>query len=280
MKKNDSNWQAHLALKFADDGGTTRLVERSHSGPLRVQKPLYPEGARICHAIVLHPPGGVVGGDQLSVHAGVGSGAHALLTTPGAAKWYRANGHVSRQQINLTLEPGARLEWLPQESIFFDAADVQLSQNIALGTDACYIGCEILCFGRTASGESFDTGRIAQRTSITREGRLIWWEQGSLTGGSAAMHSAPGLYGNTVCATLLAAGRPLPAAVLQAIRQDVSRLTGNETDFGISQLKAVLVARYLGRSSETARRVMLCVWQHARPALLDCAAVVPRSWNT
>ena len=108
MKKNDSNWQAHLALKFADDGGTTRLVERSHSGPLRVQKPLYPEGARICHAIVLHPPGGVVGGDQLSVHAGVGSGAHALLTTPGAAKWYRANGHVSRQQINLTLEPGAR----------------------------------------------------------------------------------------------------------------------------------------------------------------------------
>lgn len=280
MKIIESNWQAYLTLKFVDDSGTTRLVERTHSGPLRVQKPLYPEGVRICHAIVLHPPGGVVGGDQLTLSATVERDAHAVLTTPGAAKWYRANGHISRQQVSLTIESGAQLEWLPQESIFFDAADIQLSQNIQLGKDARYIGCEILCFGRTASGESFNTGRVSQRTSIVREGQLIWWEQGSIAGGSAAIQSPMSLSGNTVCATLLAVGKSLGAPLLQAIRQDVFRLTGNENDFGMSQIKSLLVARYLGSSSEIARIVMLCVWKHLRPELMGCEAVVPRIWQT
>src|SRR6478672_760713 len=115
-------WQAWLALGFVDDGGTTRLTERSHFGPLRVQKPLYPEGNAICHAIVMHPPGGVVGGDELDVHACVGSGAHAFITTPGAAKWYKANGSLSQQSVRLTIGENASLEWLPQETIFFDAA--------------------------------------------------------------------------------------------------------------------------------------------------------------
>ena len=108
------NWQARLVLGFADDAGTTRLIERTHFGPLRVQKPLYPEGAHVCHAIVVHPPGGVVGGDELALVAKVGEAAHAVITTPGAAKWYKANGRTSRQDIALDIAAGARLEWLPQ----------------------------------------------------------------------------------------------------------------------------------------------------------------------
>lgn len=274
------HWQARLALGFADDAGTTRLLERSHFGPLRVQKPLYPEGPRVCHAIVVHPPGGVVGGDTLAISAKVGAAAHAFITTPGAAKWYKANGRISRQDVTLDIAAGARLEWLPQETIFFDAAQVELTQSVSLAKDASYLSCEILCFGRTASGESFKRGTVSQRTSIRREGRLIWWEQGALAGGSAAMRSPLGLSGKTVCATLIAAGKPLPAAVLHAIRHQLGTLVGNAGEFGISQLKSVLVARYLGDSSEIARRVMLCVWQHVRPELMACAAVVPRIWNT
>src|SRR5450830_1012471 len=169
-------WQAHLRLGFALHDGVSRLVERTHRGPLRVQKPLYPEGAAVCHAIIVHPPGGVVGGDQLAIDATVGARAHALLTTPGAAKWYKANGKVSRQQVRLSVGAGATLEWLPQETIFYDHADVVLDQHVELAADASYIGGEILCMGRRASGESFSAGKVTQRTQIRRGGKLIWWE--------------------------------------------------------------------------------------------------------
>ena len=99
-------WDARLQLGFADDAGTTRLLERSHFGPLRVQKPLYPEGPAVCHAIVVHPPGGIVGGDGLSIAATVGPGGRALLTSPGAAKWYKANGKLSRQRVTLAAGAG------------------------------------------------------------------------------------------------------------------------------------------------------------------------------
>lgn len=274
-------WQARLVLGFADDAGTTRLVERSHFGPLRVQKPLYPEGGAVCHAIVVHPPGGVVGGDQLSVSANVGPNAHAFLTSPGAAKWYKANGKISRQQVELHAGTGASIEWMPQESIFFDQAHVALEHSVTLALDASYVGCEILCLGRRASGESFNSGTITQRTRIRRGGTLLWWEQGALAGAGAMQGSVLGLGGHTVCATLIAVGKVLPATLLASLRE--SGADGNlepGARFGVTQMKQVLVARYLGDDSETARRAMLAVWQRLRPDLLQRAGQVPRIWNT
>jgi urease accessory protein len=272
--------QARLSLGFANDAGATRLIERSHFGPLRVQKPLYPEGASVCHTIVVHPPGGVVGGDELSITARVGDHARTFVTTPGAAKWYRANGHVSKQDIKLEVGAGASLEWLPQETIFFNASHVQLDQSIKLAADAVYIGCDILCFGRTASGESFEKGRVAQRMSIRREDKLIWLEQGNLRGGSTDMTSPLGMAGNTVCATLIAAGKPVTAALLNAIRDDAGSAMNGKGGFGITQLKSILLARYLGDSSEIERKVMTRVWQRLRPELLGRDAAVPRIWTT
>ena len=269
-------WQARLALRFADDGGVTRLVENSHYGPLRVQKALYPEGGAVCHAIVVHPPGGVVGGDQLQIDASIGAHAHALISTPGAAKWYKANGKISRQRVTLDVAAGAALEWLPQETIFFDTAHVALDQHIALAADATYIGCEILCMGRRASGESFNTGTITQRTQIRRGGKLVWWEQGALIGGR--LDSPLSLNGCTVCATLIAVGAVPPPAVLAAIRTEIE--ADGSPAFGITQFKGVLVARHLGDDSETARRLMLTVWRHLRPHLLRREAVTPRIWQT
>ncbi|MDB5842453.1 MAG: ureD [Herminiimonas sp.] len=275
-----SPWQASLSLAFTDDAGTTRLTERSHYGPLRVQKPLYPEHPSVCHAIVIHPPGGVVGGDQLSIAARAGERARAFLTTPGAAKWYRANGRISRQDIKLEAAAGATLEWLPQETIFFNGAQVELDTSIELDATACFIGCDILCFGRTASGESFDSGTVAQRTSVRLGGRLVWFEQGMLHGGGEAMRSPLAMAGKTVCATLIAVGKPaaINATLVAAIRDqaDPEQLP----HFGVTQMKSVLVARYLGDSSETARRMMTRVWQQLRPALLGRDAIVPRIWNT
>ncbi|RJG04354.1 urease accessory protein UreD [Noviherbaspirillum sedimenti] len=278
-----AHWQARLSLGFADDQGTTRLVECTHLGPLRVQKPLYPEGPGVCHAIVVHPPGGVVGGDQLAIAANLQDAARALVTTPGAAKWYRANGHGSRQDVRLTAGARTTLEWLPQETIFFNGADVQLGQEVVLAQDASYIGWDILCFGRTRSGESFDAGRIGQRTSVRRGGKLVWFEQGTIDGGGSAMHSPLSLAGHTVCATLIAVGKAMPAPLIQALREQAACIAngdGRTGQTGLSQMKQVCVLRYLGNSSETARQVMIGAWQLLRPALLARDAIVPRIWQT
>ncbi|KHA78441.1 urease accessory protein UreD [Janthinobacterium lividum] len=270
-------WQAHLRLGFALHDGVSRLVERTHSGPLRVQKPLYPEGDRVCHAIIIHPPGGVVGGDQLAVDATVGEGAHALLTSPGAAKWYRANGHVSGQHIMLRAASGAAIEWLPQESIFFDQACVRLRHEVELAADASYIGCDIVCLGRSASGEIFNTGRISQQVRIRRGGKLLWWEQGVLAAGGALMASPLGLGGHTVCATLIAIGTPVSPAVLAAVREIA---VPDGAAFGATHMKSLVAVRLLCGDSEAARRIMLAAWQLLRPAMLGRGAVVPRIWNT
>lgn len=278
-RKPADPWQAWLALGFARHGDTTRLVERSHYGPLRIQKPLYPEGSDTCHAIVVHPPGGVVGGDQLDIHACVGAQANALITTPGAAKWYKANGSISRQSVHLNVGDAASLEWLPQETIFFDAADVHLDTTVELGSESSYLGCEILCFGRRASGERFSSGRVAQRTSIRLNGKLVWFEQGELKAGSA-MENPLQLAGKTVCATLIGVGKPLPSGAIQTLRDTCSAGLNESDAFGATQMKSVVVARYLGDSSEVARQIMTAAWRVLRPLLTGRSAVVPRIWNT
>lgn len=277
---SSTHWQASLKLGFADDAGTTRLVRREHDGPLRVQKPLYPEGGQVCHTIIVHPPGGVVGGDELTIELTAGTNASAFVTTPGAAKWYKANGKVSKQSVRLAVEMGATLEWLPQETIFFDAAHVELDHQVTLAAGAAYIGSEILCFGRTASGESFTSGRITQRTSIRQDGKLLWFEQGSLDARGEMMTSPLGLAGKTVCATLIAVGKTLPNEVIKDLRGTGEAMVTKPDLFGATQMKSVLVARYLGDSSEKARQVMTALWRVLRLAMLEREAVAPRIWNT
>lgn len=264
-------WQASLRLGFGRDGDTTRLLLREHRGPLRVQKALYPEGPAACHVIVVHPPGGVVGGDRLQVDLDAGPGCLVLATSPGAAKWYRANGRVSQQAVRLRAAAGAAIEWLPQETILYDAASVEFEHQVDLGAGAVYLGSEILCFGRRAAGETFGSGRLRQRTRIRQEGRLVWHEQGTLTPEGIA--SVLGMRGHAVCATFLAVGAPVPAALQAFIR-------AHDPQLALSQVKSVFVARHLGDDSETARAAMLRVWQALRPHLLGRPACVPRIWHT
>lgn len=271
---------ATLELGFSRDGNTSRLGHRSHYGPLRVQKALYPEGPDTCHTIIVHPPGGVVGGDELRIAANVGAGAHALLSTPGAAKWYRANGHVSTQQLDLQVQAGGTLEWMPQETIFFNEADVLLDSTVRLAADARYLGCEILCFGRSAHGERFARGRVRQRLHIERDGLPLWLEQGTLTGGSAAMASPLGLAGQTVCASLVAIGTTLGSDALAALRAACKDAADGNSSTGVTQMKSVILVRYLGHSSEAARHAMLAAWQQLRPALIGREAAELRIWQT
>lgn len=280
MEHAHSPLQARLSMRFGHFDGVTRLVEREHYGPLLIQKPLYPEGRGICHAVIIHPPGGVVGGDDLEIGAQVDSLARAQITTPGAAKWYKANGRVSHQRIRISVAEGAALEWVPQETIFYNHTNVNIDHQVTLKDDAIYVGCEILCFGRTAYGETFNEGQIKQRTSISRNGKKIWLEQICLQGEHAAMKGSLALSGYTVCATLLVTGKTITQPLIDLARLEAENLTNKVGQIGISQLKSVIVVRYLGHSSEVARQVMLKVWGLFRPEILGYPAIVPRMWAT
>jgi urease accessory protein len=163
LPEHSPSWHAELHLGFASHGERTALRENRHCGPLRVQKALYPEGDSVCQAILLHPPSGIAGGDHLAISATIEAGAHAQLTTPGAGKWYRSGGAEASQTINFSLAEGATLEWLPQETIFFDGARARLETRVLLAADSRFIGWDILCLGRAAAGERFTNVDRARR---------------------------------------------------------------------------------------------------------------------
>lgn len=271
-------WLATLDLDFQRRGATTVLASRKHYGPLRVQKSLYPEGADICHAIVLHPPAGIAGGDRLQISSAVGANAHALLTTPGAGKWYRSGGTFAEQDVSIKVGAGGTAEWLPQEGIFFNGAEASMRTKIELGKNARFIGVETLCFGRRASGEAFDKGSLHLHMDVTLEGKPLWRERGLIEGGSALMNSPVGLAGYSVCSTVLAAGMDVPPETLSACRQ--ATLTEKDATFGLSAMPNIFVGRYLGHSPEAARHWFIALWQHLRPALMSREMMVPRIWHT
>ncbi|MBL8385530.1 MAG: urease accessory protein UreD [Burkholderiales bacterium] len=273
-------WDARLDLRFGAAGARgTVLKERRHDGPLRVQKALYPEGPRVCHLAIVHPPGGIVAGDRLAITLNAEADAHALITTPGATKWYKAQGLTALQEVRIAAGADAVVEWLPQESIVFDRADCASRMDVDLGPGALFLGWEVLCFGRTASGESFRSGRYRQRWRIAQQGTLLWNETGTLEGGGALMASPIGLGGWPVCATLVAAGRPVSAALLEAVRERVASLPCAGR-VGATRLPSLMVVRYAGASTEEARAAFAAIWAILRPDLVGIAAEAPRLWAT
>ena len=275
-----TGWQAALSLAFERRGGRSVLAGNTHRGPLRVQKALYPEGDGVCQAIVLHPPSGIAGGDQLHISASIAQGAHAQLTTPGAGKWYRSGGAEASQRVDLVLGEGATLEWLPQETIIFDGARARMETRVSLAADSRYIGWDILCLGRAAAGERFANGRFDLFYRVDRGSKPIWLERGGFAGNDPMLASPAGWAGHTVCGTLLCTFPELPqqaAALLESLR---SIAPNDGAGHAITALPDLLVARYLGDSSEAARLWFAALWAVLRPACCGRPAILPRIWNT
>jgi len=271
-------WHAQLDLRFRRQDGQTKLAGRRHTGPLRVQKALYPEGPDPCHIVVLHPPAGIVGGDHLGLDLALEAGAQACITTPGAAKWYRSTGATARQHIAITLAGHSVLEWLPQETLIFDGALAQLRTHVQLQDTARYFGWEVLCLGRRACGESFEHGLVDMETRISAQGVPLWFEKGCVAGADPLLAAAVGLAGRPVCATLLMAGVAPQAPLLDACR--AVPLPESSALAGLSWMPQLLVGRYLGHSAEAARAWLFAVWQQLRPQLAGRDAQAPRIWKT
>jgi urease accessory protein len=270
-------WEARLALGFEARDGRSVLARREQFGPMAVQKPLYPEGGAVCQCVLLHPPGGIAGGDQLTIDLTLDAGAHALITTPGAAKWYRSTGPVARQQVRCRVAAQAVLEYLPQETILFDGCRGDSALAVELESGARFIGWDISVMGRPASGEAYLSGMFRQHTAVTLDGKPLLQEHARLAGGEPGLLSRSAYRGCRVVGTLLAAGVKCSAETLAACRA----ITPTPRALaGLTQLPELLVVRYLGHDAETARRYFEQIWALLRPELIGRKAVPPRIWNT
>ena len=267
------SWHAELELGYARFGDSTRPVLRRHMGPLRVQKHLYAEGPEVCQHIIVHPPGGIAGGDRLDIRASVGRDAWAQITSPGAAKWYRAAG-PAYQQLELKVSAGATLEWVPQETIIFSAAQAELSTSIDLEGDARLFYWDVVALGRPASGERFDRGHFQARLDIRRDGQLLWHERQRIVGDDGLLDSPVGLDGRPVFATLLVTGE-IDNDLLEKCRSLPNDVRGD-----LTQLPGLLVARCLASEALLARSWMIDLWRLLRPAMLGREALSPRIWST
>jgi urease accessory protein len=268
-------WRAELALGFERHDERTVLASRRHEGPLVVQKPLYPEGDSVCHAIIVHPPAGMAGGDELRLSADLGASAAALLTTPGAGKWYRSAGPWASQTLSFHVASGAALEWLPQETIVFDGALPRLQTEIRLEEGASYIGWEIVCLGRTGSGERFERGELRSEVELWCGGKLAWVERGRLPAGGALMSSPVGLAGRPVFGMLVAAGE-IADSLLAACREAKAA----DGDGAVTRLPGLLLGRYVGASARAGREYFVALWRKLRPVMCGRDAVEPRIWRT
>lgn len=277
-------WAASLELGFSARDGVTRLSRARHQGPLRVQRPFYPEGRDAagrpgaCHLYLLHPPGGLVSGDALSIMATVETGAQALLTTPAANKLYRADSHgvAWEQHTRLRVADGGALEWLPQETIAFDGSRGEQTTTLELTGKAHCLGWEVLALGRPASRLPYVSGCIEQRFRLLRNGRPLWLERQPLDPSHPRFRGRWGQGGASVQATLWAVGLTDEAEAIEALRE---RLPASP-HWAVTARHGVLLLRYLGTERNEAWALCEAAWKILRPRLIGREACVPRIWRT
>ena len=275
-----SPWRARLDLEVTRTPEGARLGRRSHVGPLRIQRPFFPEGSDILHLYLLHPPGGVVGGDELRIGIDVRSKAHALLTTPAAQKLYRSSGATSQILTELRVEEGGHLEWLPAETIVYSGALSRINWHVRLDPGATFLGWEAFCLGRPASNSPFELGQVLLSTEVEIGGRLELCEYSRIAGGSEVLRGSWGLNGNACFGTLLCASPKKDA--LHALNHAISQAFGNVADIqvGITGFDGLSVLRVQGARVRETMSILVQAWKLARPLLLGHAAHEPRIWST
>lgn len=275
------SWKAKLTLDYRREGERT-VAHDCHEGPLRVLQRLYPEGPAICHHVVLHPPGGVVGGDELHLHATLAEGSHALITTAGATRFYRSDGAPAVQSVRLLLADGTRLEWLPMEALAYSGCDAQSQVCMTLAPGAEMIGWDVLALGLPAARQPFVAGSFGQHLELTG----CWLERGRVAAAdSLLLASAAGFGGHSVLGTAwFAAGQGLPPVrrdgLLDAAR-DVVRSHSLAATAGVTSPQApVVVLRVLGHGVEPVMALLAQVRAAWRQAAWGLAAQPPRVWST
>ncbi len=275
--KADDGWRAGLKLGYAFKNGQSWLLQQERRGPLFVQKPFYPEGPGTCHTYIVHPPGGVVGGDRLHLDATLGTGCQVLLTTPAASKFYRSAGADAAQINCLDVGTDAVLEWLPQETIIYNGARARMRTVVRLASGARFIGWEMICLGLPACARPFIHGRIDQRFEIWREEQPLLIDPLRIGPQDPLLTARWGMAGHPVVGTLAATvDEP---GVVDAIRRKVAPKPDNGL-FAVTGIHGLTLCRYLGDNVYAGLKIFRQAWEVLRPVVKGRDACAPRIWAT
>jgi urease accessory protein len=280
------SWHGHLNLDYRRDGERTVAHDR-HEGPLRVLQRLYPEGPGVCHHVLVHPPGGIAGGDVLDLRATLAPHSHALITTPGATRFYRSSGAEAEQRLVASVAPHARLEWLPLETIAYRDCLAVNRMRFELAPGAQMIGWDVLALGLPAAGEAFEAdthprGRFTQEIELPG----VWLERGTVRATDRTLLDSPlGWAGRRVLATLwLASGEALDDglrnALLDSARERSAAHVLAPTAGATSPHQQVVVLRVLAERVEPAMQLLTQVWADWRAHAWQLPACAPRVWRT
>ncbi|NJK46817.1 urease accessory protein UreD [Candidatus Gracilibacteria bacterium] len=273
-----SSWHGSLDLVYSDRDGETQIAHALIQAPLKVQRPFYPESKAICHSVILHTAGGIVGGDRLSQTIKLQSQANALITTAAAGKVYRSNGQTAKQTINIDVESGACLEWLPQETIIFNGALYHQNLRVELAPGANFLGWEITRFGRSARGEKFLAGEWRSHTEIWQQGKPLFIDRQWLSAGETIINSPVGLAGHPIVASLIWIGKPVSPEIIEQARS-LWEIKKDRGEAGVTTTQALgLLCRYRGSSTEEVQNWFIEVWQLLRRSLLERGTIKPRVW--
>lgn len=273
---SSSNWHGHLDLIYGRVGQATQMIHNHAQAPLKVQRSLYPEGKAICHTVMLHTAGGIVGGDRLSIQVNLQPDAQVLITTAAANKLYRTNGQEAHQTIQIQVASGACLEWLPQETIVFDQALYRQTTRIELAPGAHWLGWELTRFGRTARGEQFLAGAWRSHTEVWQQGKPLWIDRQWLPGSQETFNSPHGLAGCPIVGSFAYVGQGVAPELVEQAR---SLWQGDRGEAGVTRLMTGLLCRYRGTSTIEARQWFIAVWQLLRKTYLDRSSCIPRVWQ-
>jgi urease accessory protein len=272
-------WRASLKLDYRHSAGRT-TVHHQHEGPLRVLQALYPEGDAICHNVLVHPPGGLVGGDVLDIAVAVGPGAHGLITTPGASRFYRSDGETAVQRTHLSLAQGARLEWLPLEALCYSGCIAENHLTLQLEPGAQLMGWDVTALGLPLADQPFVRGSFMQHIELPG----VWLERGRMAASDARLMDGPlGLAGQRCLATLfLVAGEPMDRAQREQallLAQNVIEAHALRTTAGVTAPNdRVVVVRVLAPVTEPAMALLRAVRAAWRTGLWQLAGTAPRIW--
>ena len=274
-------WHGHLQLNYHRDGERTGALDR-HDGPLRVLQRLYPEGPAVCHHVLVHPPGGIVGGDRLDVTLLLAEGSHALITTPGATRFYRSGGETALQTLDARLSDGARLEWLPLETLAYSGCIAENHMRFALAPGAEMIGWDLLALGLPAADAGFESGSFTQHVELP--GR--WLERGRVDASDRRLLDSPlGWAGQRVMAMLwFASGSAMSDArretLLDGARAEAAGHALAATGGATSPEAHVVLLRVLAPRVEPAMQLLTHVWARWREQAWALPACPPRVWRT
>ena len=269
------SWRANLDLRFRYDGVRTIIDRRKHFGPLRIQKPFYPpDGA--CHAYILHPPGGLAGGDELEISVEVENKASVLITTPASSKFYRSKGPLTRVSNKLFVGDDCSLEWLPQDTVLFGGSHLAQSTVINATPQSRFLVWEISSIGRPASGDNYESGDLNQFFQIYIDGKPRLIERQRWSAGDSILSSAWGLNGKTAFGSLY--GFPANVEILRYSREILNK--DGFTQIAATLIDGILVIRGITMDAVELKNAFISIWCQLRRLIAQLHPSPPRIWAT